>query len=47
MAREDAFSAAGVRSVVEEWLTGRLDGVYLGLPEYDDRLNQWRVALVP
>ena len=47
MASEDAFSAAGVRSVVEEWLTGRLDGVYLGLPEYDDRLNQWRVALVP
>ena len=39
-------SAAGVRHVVRRWLVGRLDNVALGLPEYDDRLDQWRVALL-
>ena len=41
--------AAEVRDVVNEWLEGRISvkGIGLGLPEYDDRLSVWRVALVP
>ena len=35
-----------VRGVVEDWLSDRIAGVDLGLPEYDDRLDVWRVALV-
>ena len=40
-------TAADVRGVVQDWLAGRLQGIGLGLPEYDDRLEVWRVALVP
>lgn len=33
---------------LQEWLPGRLAGaVSLGLPEWDDRLERWRVAVVP
>lgn len=39
-------SAADVRAVAERWLEGRINGVALGLPEYDDRLDVWRVALL-
>ena len=35
-----------VRGVVEDWIADRITGVDLGLPEYDDRLDVWRVALV-
>ena len=40
-----------IRQVAERWLWDRLpdlvhDTVSLGLPEWDDRLNLWRVALV-
>ena len=40
------FSAADVRAIVEQWLAERLPAVELGLPEYDDRLDQWRVCLL-
>lgn len=40
-------TAADIRTVVKDWLVGRITGVGLGLPEYDDRLEVWRVALVP
>lgn len=40
-------SATDVRAVVREWITGKLEGVDIGLPEYDDRIDQWRVSLVP
>ena len=39
-------TASDVREVVQCWLDGRLTNVALGLPEYDDRMHQWRVALV-
>ena len=39
------MNASVVREVVQSWLEGKLD-VELGLPEYDDRLDQWRVALL-
>ena len=39
-------SAIEVRAVARRWLSGRLSEVELGLPEYDDRLGQWRVALM-
>ena len=35
-----------VRGVVADWIADRITGVDLGLPEYDDRLDVWRVALV-
>ena len=40
-----------IRQIAERWLWDRLpdlvhDTVSLGLPEWDDRLNLWRVALV-
>ena len=38
-------SAAQVRAVAKEWLSDRLEAE-LGLPEYDDRIKLWRVALV-
>ena len=41
-----AVLAADVRRVAKRWIAGRLQGVALGLPEYDDRLDAWRVALV-
>ena len=31
---------------MERWLENRISGVELGLPEYDDRLAVWRVALI-
>ena len=40
------MTATEVRDVVESWIAGRIRGVDLGLPEYDDRLRLWRVALV-
>ncbi len=40
------MTAAGVRAIVLDWLKGRLSEADIGLPEYDDRLNQWRVALL-
>ena len=39
-------SAASVRGTVEQWLADRIDGVGIGLPEYDDRKGLWRVPLV-
>ena len=39
-------NAGRVREVVHDWLDRRLPDVDLGLPEYDDRLDQWRVALL-
>ena len=39
-------SASDIRCVVERWLVGKISSVDLGLPEYDDRLEQWRVALL-
>ena len=40
------MTAASVRKVVLDWLEGKLIGADIGLPEYDDRLDQWRVALL-
>lgn len=40
------MNAGGVRRAVETWLEGKIAGVGLGLPEYDDRCGQWRVALL-
>ena len=40
------MTAAGVREIVLDWLHGKLAGADIGLPEYDDRLDQWRVALL-
>ena len=40
------MTAAGVREIVLDWLRGKLSGADIGLPEYDDRLDQWRVALL-
>ncbi len=40
------MTAASVRKVVLDWLEGKLSGADIGLPEYDDRLDQWRVALL-
>ena len=40
------MNAGGVRRAVETWLEGKITGVDPGLPEYDDRLGQWRVALL-
>ena len=43
------MTAAEVRNVVRNWMEGRLtsNDIGLGLPEYDDRIGAWRVALVP
>lgn len=38
--------AAEVRTVAAEWLDNYPVSVDLGLPEYDDRLGHWRVALL-
>lgn len=37
---------ADVRRVVERWAAGKIDGVEIGLPEFDDRTGQWRVSLM-
>ncbi|WP_425153202.1 DNA methyltransferase [Candidatus Palauibacter sp.] len=39
-------TAPSVRHVVTRWLKGRVSGMCLGLPEWDDRLEVWRVALI-
>lgn len=39
-------TTASARNTVARWLSGQLPGVTLGLPEYDDRLDLWRVALL-
>lgn len=40
------IGAAQVRSEAEAWLCERGADVDIGLPEYDDRLRLWRVALL-
>ena len=40
------LGAATVRDIASQWALSRLDTVNLGLPEWDDRLNCWRVSLV-
>lgn len=40
------MNAAQVRSTVEEWIEGKIKNVNIGLPEYDDRLELWRVSLL-
>ena len=40
------MTASDVRGIVRSWLRGKIPEVSLGLPEYDDRIDQWRVALV-
>ena len=40
------MNATEVRNVVKNWIAGRITGVDLGLPEYDDRKGVWCVALV-
>ncbi len=40
------MTAATTRSAVKEWLAAQPLDVELGLPEYDDRLRLWRVALL-
>lgn len=35
-----------VREVAEKWVSERMPGARLGLPEYDDRLRVWRVSIV-
>ena len=40
------MTVAVVRSVVQDWMRGRIDDVDLGLPEFDDRFNVWRVHLL-
>ena len=39
-------TAPEVRSIVSKWLGGRVKGIGLGLPEWDHRLNLWRIAFV-
>lgn len=41
-----ASNAAAVRNIVAEWAKPHALAVHLGLPEWDDRLNRWRVPLV-
>lgn len=40
------MKAAEVRGIVAGWLAGKIDNVSIGLPEYDDRLDLWRVSLL-
>ena len=42
----DTQSAASVRGAVRRWLDHESDGIGIGLPEFDDRLDLWRVPLV-
>ena len=46
MRTEKTLKAAAVRNIVSQWVKPRLVAVNLGLPEWDDRLNRWRVPLV-
>ena len=43
---EQPLKVATVRDLVSQWLQPRLVAVELGLPEWDDRLNRWRVPLI-
>ena len=39
-------TVSDVRQIVQDWLDGKIVKIDLGLPEYDDRISQWRVALL-
>lgn len=41
------LKASDVRGIAANWVRTELDDVTLGLPEWDDRISQWRVALMP
>ena len=43
---EQPLRVATVRNLVSQWVKSRLVTANLGLPEWDDRLNRWRVPLV-
>ncbi|MCY4543908.1 MAG: site-specific DNA-methyltransferase [Gemmatimonadetes bacterium] len=43
---EQPLRVATVRDLVARWVESRSVAVNLGLPEWDDRLNRWRVPLV-
>ena len=45
-AEYDATTGPQVREIASQWLLERQTDVDLGLPEYDDRLRLWRVALL-
>ena len=38
--------ANDVREIAHNWIREKISGVDLGLPEYDDRIDQWRVSLL-
>ena len=40
------MNAPEVRGIVSQWMVGKIEDVDVGLPEYDDRLDVWRVALL-
>ncbi len=42
------MTTASARAAASHWIKGRMPGraIKLGLPEYDDRMNLWRVALL-
>ena len=46
MNTEQPLKVATVRNLVSQWIQSRLIAVNLGLPEWDDRLNRWRVPLI-
>ena len=46
MNTEQPLKVATVRDLVSRWIEPRLIAVKLGLPEWDDRLNRWRVPLI-
>ena len=46
MNNEQPLRVATVRNLVSQWVKSRLVTANLGLPEWDDRLNRWRVPLV-
>lgn len=43
---EPALGAARVRGIVSKWAKPHVATLHLGLPEWDDRLNRWRVPIV-
>ena len=46
MITEQPLKVATVRDLVSQWLEPRMVAIELGLPEWDDRLNRWRVPLI-
>ncbi|MDE2815661.1 MAG: site-specific DNA-methyltransferase [Chloroflexota bacterium] len=40
------MTANDVRGIVLSWIHANIPEVSLGLPEFDDRLDQWRIALL-